>query len=259
MGTEEPARAFVASESEAANVRCRRVLSASVTNHAKWRGFGLKEGCETMYDASVLKTAFLFAFLLMLGCRPPIAAYAPGPNASDFCPNHEAFSFYADHSFASELSVTRDIETAKPVTRKGKWDPTPDGSTLVLGVDPALWAQELRILGMNGGAYGSYANIAEGKIWLRIALAHDSSPYLNWMGCLFYFQPERKVADAASGLIVRSAPSTNAPQLALMAKGSAVEVFGCVGPNETIYGITAPWCSVKFGETRGWAFGGFLQ
>lgn len=64
---------------------------------------------------------------------------------------------------------------------------------------------------------------------------------------------------AESGLSVREYPMMKAPKLGVLPRDTMVELRFALGPVEKIEGIRAHWVEIKYGEQKGWVFGGFLE
>ena len=67
-----------------------------------------------------------------------------------------------------------------------------------------------------------------------------------------------KTVKAKAGLRVRSEPSTNGKQLALIKNGAKVSVIEETGGVINLSGATGRWTKIKYSNVEGWAFGGFL-
>lgn len=63
---------------------------------------------------------------------------------------------------------------------------------------------------------------------------------------------------AKSGLLIRADSNTNASKLGLAPYGSQVHALEQSNRIMSIQGKTGHWTKVKFADTTGWSFGGFL-
>ena len=70
--------------------------------------------------------------------------------------------------------------------------------------------------------------------------------------------PSKWVA-AEGGLRMRASADANATVVLLIPQGSEVKMIEEVGPSIEISGRTGKWTKVKFENSEGWVFGGFLS
>lgn len=66
------------------------------------------------------------------------------------------------------------------------------------------------------------------------------------------------LATARSGLVLRAEATTSSAKLGLIPYGDTVEKIETTGQTTTIGGKSGKWTRVRYNDTTGWVFGGFL-
>ena len=82
-------------------------------------------------------------------------------------------------------------------------------------------------------------------------------PVLLALALVFGCKDQRYVF-APSGLTLRNAPSAAGQSIGIVPVGSSVEILEESESTATVEGITAPFVRIKFEQTEGWVFSGFL-
>ncbi len=67
------------------------------------------------------------------------------------------------------------------------------------------------------------------------------------------------IIDAKSGMKMRENAGTSFKQIGYIPHFSEIEILDQDGPEETIYDIKSKWFKVKYQETTGWVFGGYVK
>ncbi len=72
-------------------------------------------------------------------------------------------------------------------------------------------------------------------------------------------ESEERFADAKAGLVMRETPAASGKKICVIPNGEVVDLIEETGESVTIAGKSGKWSKVKWNDTTGWVFGGFLK